>query len=344
MKKLIVSTLVLMLLLSGMVYADSLEVIQKMSQANIFDGKIILDGNEYNNKSLEYPFVLMEDVPYMPLDYAMVRAIGHLSSWNDKTKTFKVYSNLNRTYKLLSSEVENKWKDVKSINAFSSDAKLVWDNYNLEEQSFIYVNGVLYMPLSETTIDQLGWGIAYNKYLGLQINLDGNTDEFIEVQDSQMLRFEAMARFMMSRNKKLSYEEAMSYVDDIINVFHKYEVEPMLTMAILWQESWYDKNCEYKGALGLMQIMGSTGRAMGLTRKQLFDPHISIEYGIKYLRAQIDEFNGNVDLGILAYNQGPVRVKRGNYRTGYLNGVKDKKATIEKWIKNYEQKHLEMSE
>jgi soluble lytic murein transglycosylase-like protein len=137
---------------------------------------------------------------------------------------------------------------------------------------------------------------------------------------------------MMTKNGDLSYQKASEYTKYVKDAALEYDIDEVWIMAMLWQESWYDENCEYKGALGLMQIMESTGRALGLSREQLFDPQLSVKYGVKYLRDQMNAFNNDIELATLAYNQGPVRVTKGTYKTWYLEDIKEKVNTINAWL------------
>lgn len=63
-----------------------------------------------------------------------------------------------------------------------------------------------------------------------------------------------------------------------------------------------------KGAQGLMQIMPTTGRDLGLVDP--WDSQQSLLAGAKYLRQLLDRYNGNVRLALGAYNAGPARVDR----------------------------------
>lgn len=60
------------------------------------------------------------------------------------------------------------------------------------------------------------------------------------------------------------------------------------------------------GAGGLMQIIPSTARALGV--QDVHDPVQAIWGGTKYLAQLRDQFNGNVPLATAAYNAGPERV------------------------------------
>lgn len=59
------------------------------------------------------------------------------------------------------------------------------------------------------------------------------------------------------------------------------------------------------GAIGVMQLMPATAAALGV------DPHDArqnILGGARYLRAQLDRFDGRIDLALAAYNAGADRV------------------------------------
>lgn len=63
----------------------------------------------------------------------------------------------------------------------------------------------------------------------------------------------------------------------------------------------------HKGAAGLMQLMPSTAKDLGI--KDRFDPEQNVNGGSRYLARQIQEF-GNKELALAAYNWGPENIKR----------------------------------
>lgn len=68
----------------------------------------------------------------------------------------------------------------------------------------------------------------------------------------------------------------------------------------------FDPNAvSHTGAVGLTQMLPSTGRDLGYTPEQLKDPYHSITAGAKYLGQQNKRFNGNEDYALGAYNMGP---------------------------------------
>lgn len=61
------------------------------------------------------------------------------------------------------------------------------------------------------------------------------------------------------------------------------------------------------GAIGVMQLMPATAAALGVDPR---DPDQNIMGGARYLRAQLDRFDGDIDLALAAYNAGSGRVTR----------------------------------
>lgn len=86
-------------------------------------------------------------------------------------------------------------------------------------------------------------------------------------------------------------------------------VDPALVRAVMKTESNFNRFAvSRKGALGLMQLLPSTGRRYGV--RDFFDPEQNISGGVQYLRFLLDKFNGDVDLSVAAYNAGENLVER----------------------------------
>jgi hypothetical protein len=79
--------------------------------------------------------------------------------------------------------------------------------------------------------------------------------------------------------------------------------------AIMAVESEFDQwAVSSKGARGLMQLMPDTARRLGVADS--FDARQNIFGGTQYLRMLLDQFGGDVDLALAAYNAGPNAVLR----------------------------------
>lgn len=91
-------------------------------------------------------------------------------------------------------------------------------------------------------------------------------------------------------------------------------VDPDLAFRLVYVESRFHARARGPaGALGLTQLMPSTARWMDpslRTPAQIMDPDKNLRVGFRYLRHMIEHFGGDVRLGLLAYNRGPVAVRK----------------------------------
>ncbi len=92
----------------------------------------------------------------------------------------------------------------------------------------------------------------------------------------------------------------------------EYGFDPLLAWAIMRQESMFDPSCySPAGARGLIQMIPSTSEYVAIGQgwddyspDALFDPAVSLRYGICYLSGVAEEVDGPVQL-LASYNGGP---------------------------------------
>lgn len=95
-------------------------------------------------------------------------------------------------------------------------------------------------------------------------------------------------------------------------------LDPYLLAGLIRQESEFDpKAVSSSGAIGLTQIMPSTGRALarragvrGYRVSLLKTPEANLKIGAYYLRQQLNQRNGSIEETLAGYNAGPSRVTR----------------------------------
>jgi soluble lytic murein transglycosylase-like protein len=98
------------------------------------------------------------------------------------------------------------------------------------------------------------------------------------------------------------------YHAKILELGARFDLSPSLLEALVWQESRWNENARSPvGAQGLAQLMPGTARYLGVNPN---DPYANLEGGARYLREQLDRFDGDLEKALAAYNAGPGRVER----------------------------------
>lgn len=80
----------------------------------------------------------------------------------------------------------------------------------------------------------------------------------------------------------------------IVDSSKRYRIDPLLIYTQMAQESSFKTRASsYKGASGLMQLIPTTARRLGVTN--IYDPQQNIEGGVKYIRILLDMFDQDLD-------------------------------------------------
>ena len=154
--------------------------------------------------------------------------------------------------------------------------------------------------LAEKMSEAGGFGIGEALYRDLRTRLDENHQASLLKVSHEAFR----------RPGPSSFEDRIKPFEGMIQeTCQKYGLEPALVKAVIKQESYGDVFAvSHAGAKGLMQLMDEVAAEIGIANS--FNPRENIEAGIRYLRQQLDRFDGRLDLALAAYNAGPGAVEK----------------------------------
>ncbi|MCD6217036.1 transglycosylase SLT domain-containing protein [bacterium] len=111
----------------------------------------------------------------------------------------------------------------------------------------------------------------------------------------------------------------MKYRDEIEKLAIEYNFSISFILAIIRQESYFRKNAKSSaGALGLMQIMPSTGKwiaqyfkeSRGFKKSKLTDPNTNLKYGVWYQKHLRDILGNEAGMILAGHNGGPGNVEK----------------------------------
>jgi soluble lytic murein transglycosylase-like protein len=131
------------------------------------------------------------------------------------------------------------------------------------------------------------------------------------------LTADAIAGYLTGRHTGLSKAEIQELAEVVVSEARKHDLEPGLVLAVIQVESaCYHRAVSPVGALGLMQILPSTGEELArkhdvpwVGRETLFDPTTNVKLGTAYLKQLSDRYS-HVPTALAAYNWGPGRIDK----------------------------------
>ncbi|EHM50233.1 lytic transglycosylase domain-containing protein [Cardiobacterium valvarum] len=118
-----------------------------------------------------------------------------------------------------------------------------------------------------------------------------------------------------------SNTQRQRFVGEILRASSRYGVEVELIHAIISRESLYQPGVvSDAGAVGLMQLLPSTGRRFGCTN--LYNAACNVNAGTAYLKYLAELFNGNIQTIAAGYNAGE------GVAYSYLHGIPERNVVI----------------
>ncbi len=116
----------------------------------------------------------------------------------------------------------------------------------------------------------------------------------------------------------------------------RHDIDPDFIASVVKAESRFNPAAvSPKGARGLMQLMPETAASLGVGNA--FDPAANVEGGTTLLRKLLDQYAGNAQKALAAYNAGPERVKQ----YGGVPPFAETRAYIIRVIDDYNRKKIE---
>ena len=139
---------------------------------------------------------------------------------------------------------------------------------------------------------------------------DNNAKKIEDILEDTIENIKPEKKEAVNLKSKIDLKAQSTNVDEIIEVFsEKYGVDEDFIKAIIKQESGFNpKATSKKGAMGLMQLMPKTAKALGVV--DAYNPSQNIEGGVKHLKGLLDSYNGDKELALAAYNAGSGAVRK----------------------------------
>lgn len=150
--------------------------------------------------------------------------------------------------------------------------------------------------------------LVVNKNDEFKIEANNSADTEIIYSDGADIAYNGEVSALS--NPKIQSYIKQNRIDEIVEIASKkFNIPEQLIYKIIETESYFDKDAvSPSGAQGLMQLMPFNFATYGVTDP--FDPYQNIMAGTEHLRKYIDMFDGDLKLGIAAYNAGPGNVQK----------------------------------
>jgi len=207
---------------------------------------------------------------------------------------------------------------LEMVNAGLIQATIA-DNHIAEFWKKVLPKIVFYPDAAINTGGMIGWMIRKNSPL-LKAELNAMLARYPKgssVRNQLLQKYLKSTKFVKNATSKGEMVKFERTVDFFRKYGDKYELDYLLMMAQGYQESRLDHNVKSPvGAIGIMQVMPATGKALNVGDITQLEPNIHA--GVKYIRLMMKQYYENepmdsLNKGLFAfasYNAGPGRISQ----------------------------------
>lgn len=131
-------------------------------------------------------------------------------------------------------------------------------------------------------------------------------DDIPMVLNNRYINFSGKSGSILSNRSSADMQKIYNAVN---SASKKYGVDSNLILAVIKQESDFDsRSTSGVGAAGLMQIMPENFSSLGISDQ--YDVNQNVDGGTKLLKDYLNQYNGNTEMALMAYNAGPGTMQR----------------------------------
>lgn len=246
--------------------------------------------------------------------------------WNEALLFIRL-GDLDRAYERLSELSKNYKKDkylfwLGKVKEYKGENGNVYYNQLTEEEDYYYlrkkrlkqresksytkkVNKRLEALLLLKMIDEAKEELVY------YLNKNSNEEIYLVDYLRELKLYDYLLKVGL-RLKDIYLKYPLAYYDLIFNKAKKNNVDPLLVLAVMREESHFRKNAiSTAKAYGLMQVIYPTAKRYdkNITEEELFKEHKNIDIGVRYLGFLLKNFK-HIEEAVSAYNAGEHNVEK----------------------------------
>lgn len=165
----------------------------------------------------------------------------------------------------------------------------------------------------------IAWAVRKNspQLLALLNNFVKDNRQGSKLGNTILVRYLKSAKYVKNATAEKERSKFLAMVDIFRKYGDRYDVDWLLMVAQGYQESRLNQSVRSRvGAIGVMQVMPSTGKELKVGDIRNLDPNINA--GVKYMRWMIDRYYADepmtpldkVLFSFASYNAGPARIAR----------------------------------